>query len=381
MAEVTGSNDNQESIENENSQVNSPPFNQQTATSKVESQQTAESESTNEATAGPIGINVGTSNIVMAQNKGAKQNITKQQNAFFTIPQSKFTKQVLVQNKVVFFEHNQQYYIIGDSAENFANMFNANTRKPMERGVLTTREDEGIAIIQAIIKTLVQRPKKPGEVICFSIPGEPLLDNNKPSSPGGREVIIKMYLESLGYTAIPINKGLAVVLAELGNENFTGIGINMGGGMCNICVSYLSIPVITYSIQRGGDEIDESVSREVGLSATKVKSIKEAGLDLSVLPKNKIELALHIYYDDLLTHLVQSMERVIASSDNSPKIKTPIPIVLSGGTASPKGLKEKFESALQTIKLPFEVSSVRVSEDPLNAAAKGALAMAVSEAK
>lgn len=381
MAEMTGSNDYQENLENENSQENSPPLNKQMAASKVEPQKPAESEGTPEATAGPIGIDVGTSNIVMARNKNAKINITKQQNAFFTIPQSKFTKQILVQNEVVFFEHNNQYYIIGDSAENFANMFNANTRRPMEKGFLTMREDEGIAIIQAIIKKLVQKPEKPGETICFSTPGEPLFDNNKPSPLSGREFIIKMYLESLGYTAIPVNEGLAVVLAELGNENFTGIGINMGGGMCNICVSYLSVPVITYSIQRGGDEIDESVSREVGLSATKVKGIKEAGLDLSVLPKNKVELALHIYYTDLINHLVQSLERVIAASDKSPKITTPVTIVLSGGTASPKGLKEKFESALQTITLPFEVSSVRVSEDPLHTTAKGALLMAASEAK
>ena len=190
-----------------------------------------------------------------------------------------------------------------------------------------------------------------------------------------------MYLESLGYTPIDVNEGLATVMSELGAENFTGIGISMGGGMCNVCLSYMSVPVITYSIQKGGDDIDENVSREVGLSATKIKGLKEGGVDLSTLPKNNVELALQIYYTDLINLLVSSMERIISSSNKIPKIAYPLPIVISGGTASPKGIREKFENALKSIRLPFEVSSVRVSKDPLDTTAKGALAMAISESK
>ncbi|MEA1933427.1 MAG: hypothetical protein U9N60_03205 [Thermodesulfobacteriota bacterium] len=36
---------------------------------------------------------------------------------------------------------------------------------------------------------------------------------------------------------ISINEGLATVMSELAHDNFTGIGISMGGGMCNVCLS------------------------------------------------------------------------------------------------------------------------------------------------
>ncbi|MBF0506188.1 MAG: hypothetical protein HQL09_05080 [Nitrospirae bacterium] len=381
MAEVTGSNEFQGKEESDSSQENKPPFAEQTGTSLNISQKSVEVQEKPEVFGGPIGLDVGTSNIVMAQNKGAKIGIATQLNAFFAIPQSKFTGQILSQNDIVFFEHNKQYYIIGDSAENFANMFNANTRRPMEKGFLTLREDSGVAIIQAIIKTLVQRPKKLGEIICFTVPGEPLHEDHKFSSLDGHESVIRMYLESLGYTPIAINEGLAVVMAELGDENFTGIGISIGGGMCNICLSYMSVPVIMYSIQKGGDDIDESVSGEVELSATKIKGIKEGGLDLSALPKNNVELALQICYTDLINHVVRSMESVFSSSNKIPKISQPVPIVIGGGAASPKGFREKFENTLRSVRLPFEISSVRVSKDPLYTTAKGALAMAISESK
>ncbi|MBC8412785.1 hypothetical protein H8E50_03830 [bacterium] len=330
-----------------------------------------------ERPSGPIGLDVGTSNIVMAQNKGSKIHMVKQLNAFFTIPQSKFTKKILEQNDVMFFELEGQYYIIGYSAEDFANLFNANTRRPVEKGLLSAKENEGIKIIQAIIGTVIQKPKTFGEVVCFSVPGEPLEGN---TFVAGHEAIIKRYLEGMGYAPISINEGMSVVMSEMVDDNFTGIGISMGGGMCNVCLSYLSVPVITFSIQKGGDYIDTMVSRDVGISATKVKGIKEEFLNLSILPKNKIETSLHMHYMDLVHTLLTSIQHVISASDRVPKIAEPIPIVLSGGTAMPKGCREHFETALKSMHLPVEISSVRMAKEPLNTTAKGALVMAVTEA-
>jgi len=357
------------------------PNEQQRETAFQTSQGSMEIGETTEGTSCPIGLDVGTSNIVMAQKRGNKIHVAKQLNAFFAIPQSKFAKQILLQNEIIFFEHNKLFYIVGDAADNFANIFNTDTKRPMEFGLLSLREDEGIAIIQAIIKSLIQRPKKFGELLCFSIPGQVLDGNHGTTSVEGHESVIKMYLESLGYTPIAINEGLAVVMAELADDNYTGIGISMGGGLCNVCLSYISVPVITYSIPKGGDYIDQKTSHDVGISATQVKGIKEEGLDLLALPKNRMELALQVNYMDVINNLVHSLQQVIGVSDKMPKITQAIPIVISGGTAKPKGFKEKFESALKSIRLPIEMSSVRISKDPLNTTAKGALAAAISESK
>lgn len=325
---------------------------------------------------GPVGLDIGTSHIVMAQNKGKNIHTVKQLNAFFTIPHSKFTKKILVENEVTFFEKNDLFYILGYSAENFANMFNTNTRRTMEKGLLSSREDEGITVLQAIINTLISKPRKEGEVICFSMPGQPV---DSGQSVLYHESILKMFLSSLGYRPISINEGLATVMSELAEDNFTGIGISMGGGMCNVCLSYLSVPVITYSIQKGGDYIDQMVGSSVNEPATKIKTIKEGSLNLGRSPKNRIETALHIYYDDLVHHLLHSLQDVLHSSDKIPKIAKPIPIALAGGTALPSGFREHFEKALTNVNLPVEISEVRIAEDPLNTTAKGAMVMALSE--
>ncbi len=325
---------------------------------------------------GPVGLDIGTSHIVLAQNKGKQVHTVKQLNAFFTIPYSKFTKKILVENDVSFYEKDDLFYILGFSAENFAKMFNANTRRTMEKGLLSARENEGITVLKSIINTLIKSSPSKNEIICFSVPGAPLDSLN---SVVYHESIIKMYLTSLGYKPSSINEGLATVMSELANDNFTGIGISMGGGMCNICLSYLSVPVITYSIQKGGDFIDTMVGLSVGEKATTIKSIKENDFTLTAPPKNRIETALEIYYIELVRTLLQSLETTLRQTDKIPKINTAIPIALSGGTVLPNGFKELFKKTLQEMDLPVNISQVKIANDPLNTTAKGAMVMALSE--
>jgi len=326
---------------------------------------------------GPVGLDVGTSHIVAAQNKHNYVCSIQELNAFFTVPNAKFAKNILSQKGIKYYENEHQYYIIGDSAQSFANMFNVNTRRPMENGFLSPREDVGLKVIEAIVGSLIQKPKHAGEILCFSIPGEPF---GGTGSVVYHESVVKGFLEELGYTPIAINEGMATVLSELAEDDYTGIGISMGGGMCNVCLSYLSFPVITFSIQKAGDYIDSMVGKAVGEPASRIKAIKEEELDLSKDPKDRVSTALHIFYDEIIFKLLESLRRVIISTDKIPKISTPIPIVLSGGTAMPKGCKEKFDSKLKDINLPVEISEVRMAKDPLNTTAKGALIMAMTEA-
>jgi hypothetical protein len=331
-----------------------------------------------ESPRGPVGLDIGTSHVVAAQEKGTHIHAVKQLNAFFTVPKSKFSKTILNKNEVIYYERANLFYVIGYSAENFANMFNMNNRKPIKEGLLSSDEEEGLSVIQAIVNTLIKKPKNFGEPLCFVIPGEPF---DARDSVVYHESVIKRFLGSLGYSPISINEGMAVVMSELSADDYTGIGISMGGGMCNICLSYLSFPVITYSIQIAGDYVDSMAGRAAGEPYTKIKGIKEKELDLTKEPKDRILTALHIFYDELVFRLLQSLQRVLTSTDKMPKISSPIPIVLSGGSAMPNGCKERFEKVLKSIQLPVEISSVSLAKDLLNAPAKGALIMAMTEAQ
>ena len=54
-----------------------------------------------------------------------------------------------------------------------------------------------------------------------------------------------------------------------------------------------------------------------------------------------------------------------------------MPLVLSGGTAMPKGFLDHFMKILQADEFPLRLSEVRVSGDPLHSTARGALMAAL----
>ncbi len=325
----------------------------------------------------PLGIDVGTSKVVVARRGSKDISCGTQLNAFIPVPYSPVTERTIQQQSDIhYFRDEEELVIFGSATERFANMFNAEARRPMADGLLNPKEKQAWPVLEAILQSLVPKPRSTNEVLAFSVPA---------AAPGREaqltyhEASLRQYFGSLGYRAMAINEGLAVIFSELEDHNFTGIGISCGGGMCNATLAFLSIPSIMVSLPRAGDFIDQSVGEAVGEHATRVKVIKEEGLDLSRNAKDKMEKALHIYYEDLVESLVETLRRAISRAEKLPKSERALPIVLAGGTAKPRGFRELFEKTLRTRRLPVEISEVRTASDPITATARGAHIAAMFE--
>jgi actin-like ATPase involved in cell morphogenesis len=255
-------------------------------------------------------------------------------------------------------------------------MLNTETRRPMRQGLLNPKESYSVEIIKKILNELIESSGNSDSKLYFSIPDPP---KGSETDIIYHETVLNRHLTEKGYTSKSINEGLAVIFSELEDESFTGMGISAGGGMCNVCLAYLSVPLVSFSINKGGDYIDDAAASVTGTINTRVRGIKENGFDLQKKPSSDIEDALHIYYDDLIMSLVSSLKDSIVQTSTTLKIDRPIPIVLSGGTAKVRGFKERFEHFLNMEEIPLDFSKIRIAEDPLNATAKGALMAAMHE--
>jgi hypothetical protein len=325
-----------------------------------------------------IGLDVGTSKVVAARGDSHRSDTDAQLNAFFALPYSSLHESTLQQSKIPFYREGDELVVYGSASEQFAHMFNAEVRRPMAKGILNPGEPQATHVLETILGSLIPPARASGELLAFSVPAA--------SSDMGAEITyheetLKRYLRDRGYTALAINEGLAVVLAELAKESFTGIGISCGGGMCNVALSYLSIPSLTFSIPQGGDFVDSSVGSVVHEPATRVKAIKEETLDLNHPRADKIDKALHIYYDRLIENLVDALVKNLSHSQKLPRTSQALPIVLAGGTSKPNGFRDRFEKALRRRTLPLQISEVRMASDPLSATARGALVAALAEGR
>lgn len=324
-----------------------------------------------------LGLDVGTSRVVLAKKTGNGFEFTTQLNAFVRIPYSRITEGVLRKESVPFTVNGSELVVHGNESERFADLLGQETRRPMRGGVLNSGEPESEKQLGLILKALLGEPKGSGQQVYFSVPAPPMGSDETTTY---HEATIKSSLSEMGYTPHAINEGLAVVYGELEASNYTGIGISCGGGLCNVCLSYLSVPILSFSVAKAGDFIDASAATATGELANRIRIAKESDFHFNGHFTDKVKQVLNVYYDDMIQALVAGMREAFGSSKKMPRLVRPIPLVLSGGTAMPKGFRDRFEKALLASDFPVSISEIRLAEEPLHSTAKGALVAALSEA-
>jgi hypothetical protein len=330
--------------------------------------------SADETYAQRLGLDVGTSRIVMARGSGKKNEYQAQLNAFVTLPYSKLAESLLQRENMFHTVREGDIVVAGDDAEKLAEVFHVETRRPMKDGVLNPQEPHALEVVRQIITKLLGPAAGEGQKVVFSVPAPVLGDE---LGIRYHQESIRQILTDLGYLATPIEEGLAVVFGELADANFSGIGISCGSGLCNICLAVLSVPVISFSVPKAGDFIDAQSAMVTGDLATRLRVHKERSFCLNGMTSDRVHNALTVYYDQVIQNLVKALRESISSSQKLPKLSQAIPLVLAGGTVRPKGFFDHFTSALKANELPVKLSEVRVAGDPLNSTARGALMAAL----
>jgi hypothetical protein len=326
-------------------------------------------------------LDVGTSNLVSAKIKEGQIEVKKLRNAFVAINEEQ--KQRLAAGNLNAVHIKNNAYIVGDDAISIARILNTEVRRPMASGILNPAEKEGRDVIGALVKALVGEPEQDDEKCCFSIPAVPV-DNAKANTVW-HSGFFSQLLENLGYSPEPVNEALAIIYAECASDDHSGIAISHGGGQINICASYKLVGTLDFSISRGGDWIDSMTSAAIGVPIAQVLKIKEAPnfdlLNASELD-DEVGQAIFYHYKALIRYEIQTLMKEWVKMKNQLDFPAPIPIVLSGGTASLKGFKELWEEELKKFQaknpLPFKIKEVRMAKDPLGAVAKGLLTYALS---
>jgi len=322
-----------------------------------------------------IGLDIGTSRIVTARQTNNEIRYDTQLNAFVTIPYSKMTENMLQKEGVPHAVDGGEILVHGNESERFADLLNKDIRRTMSRGILNPDEPENVRLIRQITQSLVGKAEK-GQKVCFTVPAAPL---GAEENLTYHEATIRQLLNDLGFEATSVNEGLAVIYGELESSNYTGIGISCGGGLCNVCLAYLSVPVVSFSIPRAGDFVDSSAASVTGERPNRIRILKEQSFYMNGRVENKLHQVLGVYYEEMLQSLVTGLRNAFQGARNLPKLSRPIPLVLSGGSAMPKGFRERFQSILRASDFSIELSEIRTAADPLTTTAKGALVAGLAE--
>ncbi|MBC8408590.1 MAG: cell division FtsA domain-containing protein [Rhodobacteraceae bacterium] len=337
----------------------------------------------------PKGLDCGTGNYVAA----SPDKVKIQRNAFLSVDQNPTTKKSLKRLRIPYVELNGKLNIVGKHAYEYAQIFgNQDLKRPMAKGLLNPAEQNALPILKVIMSELLGTPQKENEAVVYCVPGAPIDEENLVDY---HEDVLKQLIESLGYTARPINEADALAYTGLIDDNLTGIAISMGAGMCNISIMYAGMPAMNFAVSRGGDFIDENVARDCGISKAKAQYAKETGGVNIGKPKVVIEggvpkitheeiltreqQAVKTYYGVLIRYILANIAKQFEESDSMPNFPDAIPIVIGGGTSLISGFIDVFQEQFNQKEFPIEVGDVRLVDEPLTAVARGCLADALLE--
>ena len=325
-----------------------------------------------------VGLDVGTMHLVCVRSDTDDIRVTR--NVFLEVDKDDIPDIA----DISYVESDEgETYVIGSHAFELANMLGQKISRPMEKGLISSKELNAIDVLTLMIKDLIGETKDK-EIYCsYSIPAE-AIDNER--SVTYHEGVFARILNSLGVNHTSVNEAMAIIFSECAKEKFSGIGISFGAGMANVAIAYKGIEILKFSTARAGDWIDKQVAADMGVISNRVTNKKEKYMKLKgeVDVKNKKDRrmleALFYYHKALIEYTIK---KIIKEFDEKVDIELddPIPIVVSGGTSLPEGFVTLFKQVIMKNELPFEVSEIRRAKNPLSAVANGLLIKTIADVR
>lgn len=331
-----------------------------------------------------VGVDVGTSNIVVSRQTEDGTFINRyHRDMLFPLEISEESQDLLDRSDYLYVKVNDKFFIVGEDALRLVNAIGrGEVVRPMKDGILNPQLKESSELLFYIIKAVVGDPITPNEPLRFSVPANPVdrnLDNRF------HKMVLESFFRKMGYDPKPVNEAMAIAYdtnptakTEEGDVPLTGLTISCGGGMTNVALTFKGMELGSFSVTKSGDYIDEQAASVTGVMKSKVLKKKEKELDLAN-PNfdDRVLSALGIYYDEVIDRIIGIISKEFAN--RGAEIEGEVEIVVAGGTSMPKGYCQKFEEAVKRATFPFKIYRVRHSSTPFYSVAQGSCVRAQAD--
>lgn len=325
-----------------------------------------------------VGLDVGTSFIVLSKQTQDGIEYKDFRDAFYIIKPTTPVATKMIEKglagKVFIKDTDGSFILLGKDAIEKAIERNDTAKRPMYKGVVSSKEKDAKRVLAFILKEVVGTASESSEKLVFCIPAQPVDQEDEDFDVGYHEDVVKTVLGECGYDARAINEAEALCYAELDTEEYTGIAISCGAGMTNVCVMLNGEPTVVFSTTKSGDWVDRMSAVATGEPDSVVQAEKEAGgFKIGEPNENPILGAVSAYYERLIDYTTKQLSMALNGHKSLPKFKNPLTIVIAGGTSQANGYVEKFIEKLSTNNFPLAIKEVRHAKDPLHAVSKGCL--------
>ncbi|MBM84121.1 MAG: hypothetical protein CMJ78_26505 [Planctomycetaceae bacterium] len=316
------------------------------------------------------------------------ENLLSRQDraGYCVLPALASYEQLLRNGGVEFARCDDSLILMGEGSDDFAALFQLDFIPVVPNGSIPTNDPLSRQVLAAIVDAMLPDPVAPGET-CYVTPpsGSEHSEERKTT-----EEFFGRLIRLRGFTPKVMPAGMAVVLADLVDTGFTGIGMSFGASSCDAVLAWRGVEVATAHIAKGGNWIDHTLANESdryiwspsGERLLDVEGAAKSKVDFrgSLLePSARSDQLLATLYRDLIATLLQKAARDFSVAPRLNEIRRPIPVVCAGGPTQIDGFLDLLASALTSVALPVEVNEVRHTASGDFAVARGSLIAAELE--
>jgi len=327
-----------------------------------------------------VGLDLGTHSLRSVWLNGDHLRSRRCRCAYLVLPDSGARRHVLSQAGIPFASCEAHLVLMDDAAVENWRLFQAPWVPLLPEGKVPREDPVCRQILAAQVERLLPTPPTTGALCCMVLPR-----GARPDTPAGEHgcEFLKRLVRLRGYEPLLLSPGMAVVLSELVDEGFTGIGLTFGAGSCEFSLAHCGVEIATASLPRGGDWIDAEFARRTqlylwdsrGHRLLDVEQAAEArqGLTSLLEPRTAAEELLCGLYRELVGDLLKVACEAVKSSLRVPRTLPPVFVVCGGGIAQAEGFITLFEQELARQSWPLQIAGIRAGSSSPYAVARGCL--------
>lgn len=311
-------------------------------------------------------------------------------SGYAILPDVPAQRELLQRAAISYAQCEDNLVLLGDSAAEFSRTFHAPCLDLLPQGCIPREDPIARQIAAILVESLLPTPQTEGEICCFTTPGRVRGLQAVGADPA--EFFTRV-IKLSGYVPRRLNAGMAIVLADLVHEGFTGIGLTLGAAVCEVSLAHCGVEVAHCTLPRGGRWIDEQLALEgqsycsdvfgnkrLDLDHASRKKERAAGGDAEASAEERQRLL--ALYRDLVTGIAETMKREFARALRLHDVPQPLSLVCTGGATELPGFCELLQRQLEVAEFPIRLRDVRMArEESQFTVARGCLVHAELESQ
>jgi hypothetical protein len=333
-----------------------------------------------------IALDIGSHRIQSLRKEGAQLIGTNLRCAYSVLPDSATHRHLLEHGQLQYVACDEGLLLIGDAAEQNSSLFKSTSRTLLPDGRIPKNDPLARQVIASLIETACPasgwsvESKTPAPNCCFTVPGGIDMEGQGRSD-------LEFFLRCIrlqGYEPRIVPSAAALVLAELVQESFTGIGMVFGDSGCEAMLAHRGKPICHARTEFGGQWINDRLAErqkpikynlngESFLNVAEMAERKHSMPGSIAAPLDSFEETLADLMTQSCVSLIEAFSQEITASPQATAIPQPLSVVCIGGTTRTAGFHALITEVLEHISVGVAVKPPRIINESDYTIARGLL--------